>query len=628
MKIPIDIKTGSVKKETETKDIIVGIDLGTTNSLVAIIEDGIPSVIKDESGSEELMPSVLFFHDDGKIITGLEAKKQLIDHPSRTIKSVKRLMGKSYADVKDFTTGTAYEIIDSGTDQLVKIKMDDNFYTPVELSAEILKSLKSRAEKYIGSKISRAVITVPAYFNDTQRQATRDAGKLAGLDVLRIINEPTAASLAYGIGLNMDENEIVAVYDLGGGTFDISVLHIENGIFEVLSTKGDTDLGGDDIDNDILKHWVSENEGLSEIIVDFSLYGKLLFMAEEAKIHLSHHDLYTATLTNDFQLTLTKAEFYNICKKWVDKTIKACESAIRDAKITVKDIHKVILVGGSTRNPYVKQRLTEFFGMTPHDEMNPDEAVALGAAIQADILAGNRKDMLLLDVAPLSLGIETVGGLMDVIIPRNSKIPHKAGRQYTTSVDGQKNLKISVFQGERDLVANNRKLGEFILKDIPPMPAGLPKIDIHFLIDADGILTVKAKELRSDTEARIEINASFGISEEKMAEMLLDSIQHAKEDADQKALIESTVEAQNVLLATDKFLIQNQDIMTETESEKIRELKSLVENAIGQKNKNLIESGLKNLNDFAAPIAQRSMDSLISFSLKGKSLENSSDQES
>jgi molecular chaperone HscA len=266
--------------------------------------------------------------------------------------------------------------------------------------------------------------------------------------------------------------------------------------------------------------------------------------------------------------------------------------------------------------------------MTPHDEMNPDEAVALGAAIQADILAGNRKDMLLLDVAPLSLGIETVGGLMDVIIPRNSKIPHKAGRQYTTSVDGQKNLKISVFQGERDLVANNRKLGEFILKDIPPMPAGLPKIDIHFLIDADGILTVKAKELRSDTEARIEINASFGISEEKMAEMLLDSIQHAKEDADQKALIESTVEAQNVLLATDKFLIQNQDIMTETESGKIRELKSLVEDAIGQKNKNLIESNLKNLNDFAAPIAQRSMDSLISFSLKGKSLENSSDQES
>lgn len=628
MKIPIDIKTGSVKKETETKDIIVGIDLGTTNSLVAIIEDGIPSVIKDESGSEVLMPSVLFFHDDGKIITGLEAKKHLIDHPARTIKSVKRLMGKSYADVKDFTTGTAYEIIDSGTDQLVKIKMDENFYTPVELSAEILKSLKSRAEKYIGSKISRAVITVPAYFNDTQRQATRDAGKLAGLDVLRIINEPTAASLAYGIGLNTDQNEIVAVYDLGGGTFDISVLHIENGIFEVLSTQGDTDLGGDDIDNDILQHWVNENEGLSEKIVDFSLYGKLLFMAEEAKIHLSHDDLYAATLTNDFQLTLTKAEFYNICKKWVDKTIKACESAIRDAKITVKDIHKVILVGGSTRNPYVKQRLTEFFGMTPHDEMNPDEAVALGAAIQADILAGNRKDMLLLDVAPLSLGIETVGGLMDVIIPRNSKIPHKAGRQYTTSVDGQKNLKISVFQGERDLVANNRKLGEFILKDIPPMPAGLPKIDIHFLIDADGILTVKAKELRSDTEARIEINASFGISEEKMAEMLLDSIQHAKEDADQKALIESTVEAQNVLLATDKFLIQNQDIMTETESGKIRELKSLVEDAIGQKNKNLIESNLKNLNDFAAPIAQRSMDSLISFSLKGKSLENSSDQES
>lgn len=627
MKIPIDIKTGSVKKESENKDIIVGIDLGTTNSLVAIIENDFPRVIKDESGTEVLMPSVLFFDPEGKIITGQEAKKQLTDYPSRTIKSVKRLMGKSYADVKDFSTSTAYEIIDSGTDQLVKIKMDENFYTPFELSAEILKSLKSRAEKYIGSKISRAVITVPAYFNDTQRQATRDAGKLAGLDVLRIINEPTAASLAYGIGLKMDENEIVAVYDLGGGTFDISVLHIENGIFEVLSTKGDTDLGGDDIDNDILQYWISQHAGLSEKLSDFYLYGKLLYLAEEAKIYLSQHENYAAFLTEDLQLNLSKTEFFDICKKWIDKTINACESALRDAKISVKEIQKVILVGGSTRNPYVKQRLSEFFGMTPHDALNPDEAVALGAAIQADILAGNRKDMLLLDVAPLSLGIETVGGLMDVIIPRNSKIPHKAGRQYTTSVDGQKNLKISVYQGERDLVANNRKLGEFILKDIPPMPAGLPKIDIHFLIDADGILTVKAKELRSDTEARIEINASFGISEEKMAEMLLESIQHAKEDADQKALIEATVEAQNVLLATDKFLIQNKETMTTTESQKIKEMKADVEKAIQSKNKNLIESGLKSLNDFAAPIAQRSMDHLISFSLKGKSLENSSEPE-
>jgi Fe-S protein assembly chaperone HscA len=620
VKIPIDIKTGAVKKEPEMTDVIVGIDLGTTHSLVAYMDNGTPKIILDESGKNALVPSVIHFNQQGQVIVGDQAKSMLNVSPERTIKSIKRLMGKSYADIREYVKYAGYEIIDDGVQELVKIKVDETFHSPVGLSAEILKTLKKRAEHFLQRPVKRAVITVPAYFNDSQRQATRDAGKLAGLDVLRIINEPTAASLAYGLGLQSEEHELVAVYDLGGGTFDISILQIENGIFEVLSTHGDTDLGGDDLDDAIANYWLENVSGLAEQIQNPKEKGLLLSLAEKAKICLSGEETFSAEFRESIQLYIDKMTFHQLIQPFIDRTLMACSFALRDAGIQKNDVHKLILVGGSTRIPYIKQRLYDFFGKKPFDSLDPDETVALGASIQADILAGNRKDVVLLDVTPLSLGIETVGGLMDVIIPRNSKIPQRAGRQYTTSVDGQKNLKISVYQGERDLVENNRKLGEFILRNIPAMPAGLPKIEIQFLLDADGILVVKAIELRSQTEAQVEINASYGISEEKMAEMLLDSIENAAKDAKIKSLIEARVEANNVLLSSEKFINQNKDIMSDTEVSEMNTLIEIVKASLVTEDKNQIDLAVKNLNDFAAPIAQKSLDKVISHALKGKTI--------
>ena len=616
MKISINLKTGDVADSTP-KDIIVGIDLGTTNSLVAYIVNEQPVTVKSKYGKRSLTPSVLHFSEDGEIVVGDKAKDYLVSHPERTIFSVKRLMGKSYADVKKLNSSIGYEIIDQDTESLVKIKVDNRFYTPTELSAEILKSLKSDAEHQLKTTISKAVITVPAYFNDAQRQATRDAGKLAGLDVLRIVNEPTAASLAYGLGLDKNEQYKVAVYDLGGGTFDISILQIEDGIFDVLSTHGDTFLGGDDFDRSIMAYWCQKhNISIEKMQEDAALNQAFRLAAEEAKIVLSKEDTFK-TNVDSYHLNIDKTTFENLIAPLIDKTIDSCVQALKDSKLTTAEIDKVILVGGSTRVPLVKKRLAEFFGKTPDDSMNPDEVVALGAAIQADILAGNRKDILLLDVTPLSLGIETVGGLMDSIIPRNSKVPQRAARQYTTSVDGQKNLRISVFQGERDLVVHNRKLGEFTLKNIPAMAAGIPKIEVSFILDADGILTVRAKELRSNVETSVEIKSTYGISEEEMALMLIDSIKNAEEDVKKRALLESINEANNVTLATDKFLIQNQAILTSEEIETTTSLNDALKSSVKSGTKDDIEAAMKRLNDYSTPLAHKALDINIGEALKG-----------
>ncbi len=609
-KIAINIATGSLQQE----DMIVGIDLGTTNSLVAIIhpESKKPVALK-EHNSSSLVPSVVHF---GDVVTiGEEAKKYLVTDPAHTIFSAKRLMGKTYNDVKNNSASLAYKIIDD-ENRLVKVQVGQQFYSPVDLSSLILRELKKQAEHILKTPVSKAVITVPAYFNDAQRQATRDAGKLAGLDVLRIINEPTAASLAYGFGLNKEENKTIAVYDLGGGTFDISILNIANGIFEVLSTHGDTYLGGDDLDNAITDYWIIKNK-LGGSADESKHRQQLRLKAEEAKKALSVNERFESTYEGN-SVSITREEFETLIRPILDRTINSCASALRDAGLLKTAIDEVVMVGGSTRVPLVKKMVSDFFGKPVNDTVNPDEVVALGAAIQADILAGNTKDILLLDVTPLSLGLETMGGLMDVLLPRNSKIPTKASRQYTTYKDGQSGMKISVFQGERDMVKDNRRLAEFNLTGIPAMPAGLPKVEVSFLINADGILLVKAKELRSAVEQSIEVQPQYGLTDEDVERMLLESMTHAKEDMENRALTEAKTEAEQLLQTTEKFIHKNFTELTAKEISSTSLAMQALQLSLDMNDKNLIQAKTEELNEISRPYAERIMDNAVGQAMAGK----------
>jgi molecular chaperone HscA len=616
-KIGINIATGSLQKA----EMIVGIDLGTTNSLVAIIhpETKQPVALK-EHDSSSLVPSVVHFDVFGNPEVGQGAKQFLETDPANTIFSAKRLMGKSYKDVSQSAGYFTYKVIDDNTDALVKVQVGSSFYSPTDLSSFILAELKKRAEHILKTPVTKAVITVPAYFNDAQRQATRDAGKLAGLDVLRIVNEPTAASLAYGLGLQKEEETTIAVYDLGGGTFDISILKITDGVFDVLSTNGDTYLGGDDIDRAIIDYWLAEKSiDIKVLQTTPKLLQTIRLNAEEAKITLSSTDQFETTIEGQIY-QITKPVFEGLITSIIGKTIDCCKNALSDAKLTSGQIDAIVMVGGSTRIPAVKEAVATFFGKPVNDSINPDEVVALGAAVQADILAGNNKDFLLLDITPLSLGIETMGGLMEVLVPRNSKVPTQVGRQYTTHVDGQSSMRISVYQGERDLVKDNRKLAEFNLSGIPGMPAGLPKVDIQFLLNADGILVVKAKELRSGVEQIIEVKPALDLTDDQVEKMLQDSIENAAADMVLRALVEARTEGEQLLDVTEKFMVKHQSLLSPEEVTQTALALQALQLAITMEDKNLIQTKIEALNETTRPFAERAMDEAVKGALKGKSI--------